>query len=429
MLSNIHLEGVRCFRSGTEIPTAKLTLAVGENSSGKSTFLAMVRCAWDLFSLDDPHFNEPPFALGSYDSIAHYHGGRGKRVAQFKIGATVAASSFMMHDRSLREYTFLASFISRRGHPVIDEWSVVEGHRSLILRPDEREAVFRNRRKETNVSLEEVLVSDGMPLTYVRQQLVFRLLSALSETKAPTMDQDVAWLQGVGFGAYFGKRPRAIAPIRTHPKRTYDATRDEPSPEGEHVPALLSRYHAEPDSKKWRHLADELKRFGNNSGLFRELEVRHLARKAETGPFQLEFSMLGQQGMRNILDLGYGVSQILPVLVECLGSEPEPLLLQQPEVHLHPRAQAELGTFLARTASQGGRQIVVETHSDHLIDRITLAVREGKLKPGDVQLLFFEIEGGASKVHACSVDRTGRFEQPPSYRAFFLKEQAKVLGL
>ena len=90
-MKTLILEGVRAFRDRAEIPLGKLTLLVGENSTGKSTVLASTRIAWDVVHRPEApiEFNEDPFELGTYDSIAHYHGGQGRRVKQFTIGGMV----------------------------------------------------------------------------------------------------------------------------------------------------------------------------------------------------------------------------------------------------------------------------------------------------------------------------------------------------
>src|SRR4051812_38836872 len=87
-MRELRIVGVRCFREEQQIPLRRVTLLVGENSSGKSTVLAMARVAWDLaFGHAEPDFNEQPYDMGGYDAIAHFHGGRGKRVSEFTVEA------------------------------------------------------------------------------------------------------------------------------------------------------------------------------------------------------------------------------------------------------------------------------------------------------------------------------------------------------
>ena len=106
-------------------------------------------------------------------------------------------------------------------------------------------------------------------------------------------------------------------------------------------------------------------------------------------------------------------------------------LLQQPEVHLHPSAQAALGSLLCQIAGTD-RQLVVETHSDHLLDRIRMDVRDGKshLTPDDVSILFFERTGLDVRIHSLRIDQEGNVRHvPDGYRRFFLQETQRSLGL
>ena len=105
--------------------------------------------------------------------------------------------------------------------------------------------------------------------------------------------------------------------------------------------------------------------------------------------------------------------------------------MQQPEVHLHPRAQAGLGSILCDVAASG-QQLLVETHSDYLIDRVRADVRDKRteLKPEDVSILYFEREAGLGRIHSIELDENGNVTNTPEgYRQFFMDETNKFLGL
>jgi AAA ATPase domain/Protein of unknown function (DUF3696) len=221
--------------------------------------------------------------------------------------------------------------------------------------------------------------------------------------------------------------PQAFAPVRTHPKRTYDPVKDVPNPEGTHVPMILAKMSAS-DKGRWEGLRDSLVTFGRASGLFSDLEVRRIGRK-ESDPFQINIKVSGP--FFNLVDVGYGVSQILPIVVELVrGRKGNTFLLQQPEVHLHPRAQAELGSFLAVLAKHDQKRFVIETRSDYLVDRIRMDVRNGKnLSPSDVALLYFERKNGSVEIKHLELDRAGNITNAPAgYRQFFLEEEMKLIG-
>ena len=111
----------------------------------------------------------------------------------------------------------------------------------------------------------------------------------------------------------------------------------------------------------------------------------------------------------NIADVGFGVSQTLPVLVALLVAEPGQLVyLEQPEIHLHPRAQVAMAQILANAANRGVR-VVVETHSSLLLLAIQTAVAEGQLTPDKVILHWFaRNDEGATDIQSAELDEAGR---------------------
>ena len=104
-------------------------------------------------------------------------------------------------------------------------------------------------------------------------------------------------------------------------------------------------------------------------------------------------------------------------------------LLQQPEVHLHPKAQAEFSSLLAQLANTNNQSFIIETHSDYMIDRARIDIRKGHIRPEDVSLIYFEPKGNIAKVHNISFDEMGNLVGvPPHYRDFFLKETDRLMG-
>ena len=128
---------------------------------------------------------------------------------------------------------------------------------------------------------------------------------------------------------------------------------------------------------------------------------------------------------RNPINVGFGLSYTLPIILALLTAEKNSILLiENPEAHLHPRGQTELGKLTAK-AAECGIQIIVETHSDHFINGVRISVLEKKLKSENVSIHFFE-EGIEHPIieRKINIDDNGKIEYWP---ADFLDEWEKNL--
>ena len=115
---------------------------------------------------------------------------------------------------------------------------------------------------------------------------------------------------------------------------------------------------------------------------------------------------------------GFGLTQVLPIVVAALSASKDDLLLiENPEVHLHPSGQAAMGEFLAEAAA-AGVQIILETHSDHVLNGVRRVVKRGALLPEDAALHFFRLRqeeesDGAAQVQSPVLDRDGNIDTWP----------------
>jgi predicted ATPase len=112
-------------------------------------------------------------------------------------------------------------------------------------------------------------------------------------------------------------------------------------------------------------------------------------------------------------NVGYGLTYVLPVVVACLTARPGGLvLLENPEAHLHPRGQSAMARLAARAAGAGA-QVVVESHSDHVLNGIRLAVKHGHLPADDVALHYFRSAGGRKSFETPAVGPDGMLSNWP----------------
>lgn len=133
---------------------------------------------------------------------------------------------------------------------------------------------------------------------------------------------------------------------------------------------------------------------------------------------RLSFGFGGTAGLdstrrRRPTNVGFGLTYALPIVVACLTAGPGSLiLLENPEAHLHPRGQSRMASLIAAAASAGA-QLIVETHSDHVLDGTRLAVKQGRLTAGDTAVHFFRGNGAGIQIITPTVGEDGTLSEWP----------------
>lgn len=446
-MDEVTFQNYRCFLDQQTVRLAPLTLLVGENSTGKTSFLALLRALWDVgYGGFMPSFRKPPYDLGTFRDIVYRHGSRQQATmfhASFQAtlptstaGGDESALNFLVdftkHDVDpfprRRRYSSDATWVEIVSEPPSLRFGTARGSWQLRL-PDHLPIVIADKLFPIQLYL-----SSSLQNTERSAESIACLDGTTSLPEGDDIQEVQRLAEGITLSGPYGTSPYAGAPVRSNPLRIYGSAKLGADPQGEYIPLYLAsvRYS---DREEWTRLRKRLETFGRLAGLFEGLEVKPLD-NTEGGPFQLHVRRSRKKGgaqQRNIVDVGYGVSQVLPVVTELLRRDTPPMfLLQQPEVHLHPSAQAALGSLFCTIAKRGKIQLVVETHSDHIVDRVRMDVRDqaADLSPEDVVILYFQRVGAEVHVHSLRLDHVGNvLDAPASYRQFFLNETARSLGL
>ena len=205
--------------------------------------------------------------------------------------------------------------------------------------------------------------------------------------------------------------------LRGNPSRTYPMTavgKLYPGTFESYTAAVVAHWQDAQDRKKLDELNEDLSALGLTwkvsakrlSDTQVELVVGRLPRAAVGGAWDLV----------SVADVGFGLSQTLPVLVALHAAGPgQTVYLEQPEIHLHPRAQAALASVLAK-AIKRGVQVVVETHSALLLLALQAMAAEGReIRPDKIKLHWFtrDSKDGATVVSSADVDKAGSFGDWP----------------
>lgn len=420
-----------------------LTFLVGENSSGKSSFLALAHLLLSDEFWITPGFSSLGHDLGGFGDLVS-KGSRGRR--EFTIG--VACES---NRKNKERFSAVVTFVEREEALAVERCTYLRGRSLVTFSRAANGYAWKHFPIGADVDGEEwatdllrVLVTahvafsasgartlqrKGANEKYVLMTIPSLISREIIGTAHDEGDyEDFLPLGGLGGAAWF-------APIRAEPRRFYERSSTvEYSPSGAHTPYLLRDVLKKQGKKGYeRSVIDVLRSFGVSSGLFADLKVRKFGASAGS-PFGIAIDLDG--GSFHLGEVGYGVSQILPLVVELFASPyRERYFMQQPEVHLHPRAQAEIGNLLYMyTGKIDGSLLLVETHSDFIIDRVRNLIREnwmGLAESVSAEILWFHRSDGKNSVDRIGIANDGSVgpELPPGYRDFFVREDLRGLGI
>ena len=441
------LKDVRCFEGTQEFNIRPLTFLVGENSTGKSTVLACLQILSNFLQEGGLDFNTVPYQMGAYMDIAR------------KVGRGISKSfnlGFEIQIDAKETAHVLATLIERESgsEPIFQQLKIEFQDVVVIVEiasPDKEEQAgskFHNfligLNKSTSengkpaftfkVNNEQDIFSVFRFLSFYIERgeinknykkllgLLVSTLSRLENKKSPIVGMDFLLL----FPPYNDIRFESFAPIRSNPMRTYNPVREVKDPAGSGMPVTLMNMYRN-DKKKWENLRGKLVHFGKASGLFDDIAIKTHGR-AVNNPFQLQVKSKGIK--TNIVDVGYGVSQILPILVRIItASKNTTFLVQQPEVHLHPKGQAALVTLMLEIKNKRENSFIVETHSEYMINRAKIEIMNGNISHEDVSVIYLESKGNKVKVHNIIFDKNADMTNvPDEYNKFFMQETNKLLG-
>lgn len=231
-----------------------------------------------------------------------------------------------------------------------------------------------------------------------------------------------------------------LGPLRNHPQRLYQwsgETQANVGSTGEFAVAAILAAEGEGRRLNRGHKRHTQRFSEFIAAWLKDLGVIHEFSVQPVGEGRKEYEVLvkthPKAPMVKITDVGFGVSQVLPALVQAFYCPPNSTVwMEQPEIHLHPQVQAELAdVFISATqARENGKprgvQLIVESHSEHFLNRLQRRVAEGEVQPEDVAVYVCHRAGSAAKLEPLRLNMFGEIENWPVH--FFGDEMADIAG-
>jgi predicted ATPase len=405
-ITRISVAGFKSIAEEQSIEVRPLTILAGANSSGKSSIMQpLLLLKQTLEASYDPGallLNGPNVRFTSAEQFLS-RTSHGKHADIFRVGIEVKG-----------EVSLTAYFKKQSGKPI-------ELQRNIFITREDDKVLH------SDITIGEVtLSSQSYEVTAQRDR--FFLGWAIKNLDKNNSLGNMIYVPAQQIGRYIGETIH-IPGLRGNPERTYAL-----AAVGESFPGTFENYVASVIAK-WQSENDT----SNLEGVSHDLNDLGLTSKVSAVPLndtQVELQVARvPQGTKNktsdmvsIADVGFGVSQTLPVVVALREAKPGQLVyLEQPEIHLHPRAQTAMAKVLADAAARGVH-VVAETHSALLILGIQTLVAEGKLAPELVKLHWFERRDGVTKVRSTDLDEAGSFgDWPEDFADVALEAQGRYL--
>lgn len=212
-----------------------------------------------------------------------------------------------------------------------------------------------------------------------------------------------------------------IEPVRIQPERFYISsgmTFTEVGHRGEHLAEILETFNKQKLSKVNNWLI--------RLGLASDIKTMPIARGKNVKQIVVKDSITDLK--INLADTAFGFSQILPFIVEGINcSAGSTIITEQPEIHLNPRIQAELGDFLIYLHKKLKVNTIIETHSEHILLRLQRRIAEGEIPPKDIGIYYFELTDKGTQVKKLELNESGQFKEWP--KGFFEDDLADAFKL
>lgn len=425
LIEQIQVKGYKSLVDAT-LHVRPLTLLAGTNSSGKSSIMQPLLLIKQ--TMEAPYQPAGALLLDGAHVQAETAGELVSKVSENKFGGfLLSINGVEVHDEGSVDLDFQ------------NEYKVVNNDFILLKQK------LRDKADNSEISLEP-----GMSLVDLYNQL--RLASTVGDSNSSKMASVGQLNHSSGFFELSRVNAQKatitlkfthaleitlgsimhIPALRILPRRTYLATTFQYQIKGTfdvYAAGTISQWQQQGNTVALTQLNDYLQRLG--------LTDTVTAKVKNANEIELSVSRLPagtkakarKADMVNIADVGIGVSQVLPILVALIAAqEGQIVYVEQPELHLHPRAQVAMAELLAEAANRGVR-VIVETHSSLLLLTVQTLIAEDKIKPTDVALHWFARDAkGATRVTYVQPDEDGAYgDWPEDFGDVELKAQDAYL--
>ncbi len=430
MLTRARIKNFKAWRDTGDIRLAPLTVIFGGNSAGKSSLGHLLLALKQTALLSDRkrslHLGDPNslIDLGTFADCLYGHDTSNKLEfsLQWKLSTELSVENTLNPKKEIYQGNELSLDATLKAGK--SDQPEIEKIRYALIK-DGKQTLEINQTPDNSLIAEplKLIKSVGRSWKLDSPEKFYRFA-----------DATLARFQNAGFLADFSLEVERmlnalfyLGPLRSHPERIYPWSGDTPQDvgmRGEYaVAALLA---AERDSRQLnRGRGKQLNAFAafiakwlTELGVIHSFSVKPVAKGRKE--YEVLIKTHADAPEVKLTDVGFGISQVLPALVEAFYAPPNSTVwMEQPEIHLHPQVQARLAdAFISAVqAWEGGQprnvQLIVESHSEHFLSRLQRRVAEGVIAPEDVAIYFCKRSGKSAELQPLQLDLYGNIQNWP----------------
>ena len=423
MITYLRVQNFKSWIDSREVKLAPLTGFFGTNSSGKSSLLQMLLLLKQTVGRKKVLFFRDENSLvnfGNFREVIHGHRSEVPLGFDFACKLTHPHSVYKIREydssweQTINQFAFDSLIQVENGELIVERlmYGYSAGGTAEIVCEGGNASFPREYGNQTKLKLDNCygILSSG---TTEAEKFLRKFSSAFEELFSHV---------------YY------LGPARIHPQRHYHWEGSHPEDIGrwgdKAIDALLS---ARVDKLTIQREEKEVPIEEQISEWLREMDLAHSFLLERTGPRgSKDYNVLLQKSEHGtkvpLADMGYGLSQFLPVLVLCyyvpVGST---VILEQPGIHLHPKVQSQLADLLIEVVIERKLQILVESHSEHLLNRLQRRIAEEKIGVDQTALYFCRNDDGVSNIEQLEMDEFGNIANWP--QNFFGDEMGDLFAM
>lgn len=432
MFTRLRLHNFKAWKDTGDVALKPLTLLLGTNSSGKSSLIQSLLLLRQTVLSPDPtiHLNlggdevNDLFNFGEFDDVL-FQGVEGTRT--FSIGL-----DFSTQRRAVRTSSFKCDYVKTRSGSVAVQNLILtdsdttfralrgeKGAYSIFIGDESQpRAQGRNYAPERSIAFPERVIHKIIEETKDKKALQRSITDAFR-----VRDLSLALRRELEAISYLG-------PLRRKPERDYPWNKTRPGELGTDgrrtIDALLASELLAKSESHGNNMINGVSEWLKRMGVAQKLEVRQQGR---SNRYAL---IVHRDGVAcNLRDVGIGISQVLPILVIAYFAPPRStVILEEPEIHLHPLAQSVLAELFIEISKKRNVQFIVETHSEHLFRRLQTLAAQEKITSDDAALYFVEHDSKQAILQKLEMDAYGRVQNwPKNFFGNALEETAEQARL